>query len=102
MNRFIKINEELIKLIFDYGYISISSILMILNNDLYLEKKNDIDYKLGPIDKFYQIICSKGNVLQQGKITGFTQRTCLYVGDLKNGNYTLKLDETESKDFIVQ
>ena len=27
--------------------------------------------------KFYQIICSKGNVLQQGKITGFTQRTCL-------------------------
>ena len=52
--------------------------------------------------KFYQIICSKGNVLQQGKITGFTQRTCLYVGELKNGNYTLKLDEKESKDFIVQ
>ena len=56
----------------------------------------------GTGNKFYQIICSKGNVLQQGKITGFTQRTCLYVGDLKNGNYTLKLDETESKDFIVQ
>jgi hypothetical protein len=52
--------------------------------------------------KFYQIICSKGNVLQQGKITGFTQRTCLFIGDLKKGNYTLKLDETESKDFIVQ
>ena len=56
----------------------------------------------GTGNKFYQIICSKGNVLQQGKITGFTQRTCLYVGVLKNGNYTLKLDETESKDFIVQ
>ncbi len=56
----------------------------------------------GTGNKFYQIICSKGNVLQQGKITGFTQRTCLYVGDLKNGNYTLKLDETESKEFIVQ
>jgi hypothetical protein len=56
----------------------------------------------GTGNKFYQITCSKGNVLQQGKITGYTQRTCLYVGDLKNGNYTLKLDETESKDFIVQ
>ena len=52
--------------------------------------------------KLYQIICSKGNVLQQGKITGFTQRTCLFVGDLKKGNYTFKLDESESKEFIVQ
>ena len=25
--------------------------------------------------KLYQIICPKGNVLQQGKITGYTQRT---------------------------
>jgi hypothetical protein len=40
--------------------------------------------------------------MQQGKITGFTQRVCLYVGNLKKGNYTFKLDETESKDFIVQ
>lgn len=52
--------------------------------------------------KSYQISCAKGNVKQEGKITGFTQRTCLYVGDLKNGNYTLKLDENESKEFIVQ
>ncbi len=52
--------------------------------------------------KFYQIICAKGNVLHQGKITGFTQRTCLFVGDLKKGNYTFRLDETESKEFIVQ
>ena len=52
--------------------------------------------------KLYQIICSKGNVMQQGKITGFTQRTCLFVGDLTKGNYTFKLDESESKDFIVQ
>ena len=52
--------------------------------------------------KFYQIICSNGNNMQQGKITGYTQRTCLFVGDLKKGNYTFKLDETESKDFIVQ
>jgi hypothetical protein len=53
-------------------------------------------------NKLYQIICSKGNVLQQGKITGQTQRTCLYVGDLKNGKYTFKLDDNELKEFTVQ
>lgn len=52
--------------------------------------------------KLYQIICSRGNIMQQGKITGYTLRTCLYVGDLKHGNYTFKLDETESKEFTVQ
>ncbi len=51
--------------------------------------------------KFYQIICSKGNVLQQGKITGYTQRTCLYVGDLKKGSYTFKLDETTMQGFNI-
>ena len=56
----------------------------------------------GTDNKFYQIICSKGNILQQGKITGFTQRTCLYVGDLKNGKYTFKLDENELKEFTIQ
>ncbi len=53
-------------------------------------------------NKLYQIICSKGNVLQKGKITGQTQRTCLYVGDLKNGKYTFKLDDNELKEFTVQ
>jgi hypothetical protein len=52
-------------------------------------------------DKYYQIICSKGNALQKGKITGYTQRTCLYVGDLKKGNYTFKLDESELKSFNI-
>jgi hypothetical protein len=51
--------------------------------------------------KLYQIICPKGNILQQGKITGFTQRTCLYVGDLKKGNYQLKLDDAELKSFEI-
>lgn len=55
----------------------------------------------GRDNKFYQIICSKGHVLQQGKITGFTQRTCLFVGDLKKGTYTFKLDETEIKTFHI-
>ena len=53
-------------------------------------------------NKMYQIICSKGNVLQKGKITGQTQRTCLYVGDLKTGTYTFKLDENELKEFKIQ
>ena len=36
--------------------------------------------------KIYTITDSKGNAILQGKITGQTQRTCLYVGDLKRGN----------------
>lgn len=55
----------------------------------------------GTDNKYYQIICSKGNILQQGKITGYTQRTCLYVGDLKKGSYTFKLDETNLKSFSI-
>jgi hypothetical protein len=39
--------------------------------------------------------------MQQGKITGYTQRTCLYVGDLKKGNYQLKLDDAELKSFEI-
>lgn len=55
----------------------------------------------GTDNKFYQIICSKGNIMQQGKITGYTQRTCLYVGDLKKGSYSFKLDEAELKSFEI-
>jgi len=55
----------------------------------------------GTDNKMYQIICSKGLVLQQGKITGQTQRTCLYVGDLKKGSYSFKLDDAELKSFEI-
>ncbi len=51
--------------------------------------------------KSYQIMCGQGHVYQQGKITGYTQRTCLYVGDLKKGNYTFKLDDAELKSFEI-
>jgi hypothetical protein len=51
--------------------------------------------------KSYQIICCQGHVLQQGKITGQTQRTCLYVGDLKKGNYTFKLNDAELMSFKI-
>lgn len=52
-------------------------------------------------NKFYQIVCTKGMVWQQGKIDGYTQRTCLYVGNLKKGNYSIKIDETELKSFSI-
>jgi hypothetical protein len=52
-------------------------------------------------NKFYQIISNSGHVLKQGKITGNTQRTCLYVGDLKKGSYTFKLDEATIKAFNI-
>jgi hypothetical protein len=55
----------------------------------------------GTDNKMYQIICSQGHVLQQGKITGYTQRTCLYVGDLKKGSYSFKLDDAELKSFEI-
>jgi hypothetical protein len=55
----------------------------------------------GSDNKLYQIICSKGNIMQQGKITGYTQRTCLYVGDLKKGNYSFKLGNDELKSFEI-
>ena len=51
--------------------------------------------------KFYQIMCGQGHVFQKGKITGYTQRTCLYVGDLKRGVYTFKLDEVNFKEFNI-
>jgi hypothetical protein len=51
--------------------------------------------------KLYQIICSQGHAVKQGKITGYTRRTCLFVGDLKRGSYTFKLDETEPKMFTI-
>ena len=56
----------------------------------------------GTDNKFYQIICSKGNIMQQGKITGYTQRTCLYVGDLKKGVYTFTLGKDNSQEFTIQ
>jgi hypothetical protein len=38
----------------------------------------------------------------QGKITGQTQRTCLYVGDLKKGNYTFTLGKDHTQEFTIQ
>ena len=52
--------------------------------------------------KIYTISNAKGIDVLQGKITGQTQRTCLYVGDLKKGNYTFSLGEDIVQEFLIQ
>jgi hypothetical protein len=41
----------------------------------------------------YKIVCAKGEVKLKGAITGYTQRTCLYVGDLKKGQYEFIMND---------
>lgn len=53
-------------------------------------------------NKIYLIKNIEGNTLMQGKIAGFTQRTCLYVGDLKKGNYEFCLGEVHIQSFSVK
>ena len=52
--------------------------------------------------KNYSITDSKGNAIMQGKITGQTQRTCLYVGDLKKGIYSFSLGKEHTQEFTIQ
>lgn len=52
--------------------------------------------------KIYTINNAKGEAVLQGKITGFTQRTCLYVGDLKKGQYTFSLGQDFTQEFTIQ
>jgi len=52
--------------------------------------------------KIYTITNSKGVDILQGKITGQTQRTCLYVGDLKKGIYTFSLGKEHIQEFAIQ
>ena len=52
--------------------------------------------------KIYTIINAKGIAILQGKITGQTQRTCLYVGDLKKGHYTFSIGEDLIQEFAIQ
>lgn len=51
--------------------------------------------------KLYTILCEKGSKIMTGKIAGFTQRTCLYIGELKKGIYQFQLDEQIIKNFEV-
>lgn len=52
--------------------------------------------------KIYTITNAEGIDIMQGKIAGNTQRTCLYVGDCKKGNYTFSLGESISQEFTIQ
>ena len=51
--------------------------------------------------KSYSILCERGNEIMKGKIAGFTQRTCLYIGELKKGIYQFQIDEQNPKTFEV-
>jgi hypothetical protein len=52
--------------------------------------------------KIYTITNAQGVDIMQGKIAGNTQRTCLYVGDCKKGNYTFSLGESTAQEFSIQ
>jgi len=53
------------------------------------------------ISKSYTIMCERGTEIMKGKIAGFTQRTCLYIGELKKGKYQFHIDEQNSTSFEV-
>lgn len=50
------IGEELIRIIYEYGYISMSLFLNITDKDLFEKYKYDINHKISCIEKFFQII----------------------------------------------
>lgn len=52
--------------------------------------------------KTYQITNNLGEILMQGKITGNTQRSCLYVGNLKKGNYEFSLGKDHVQAFSIK
>ena len=51
--------------------------------------------------KLYSILCEKGSEIMKGKIAGFTQRTCLYIGELKKGKYQFQMDDHNTSTFEV-
>jgi len=50
------IKKELHKIIYDYGFISISSILNILENNIYNKNQINLEKKIFIIDNFFQVI----------------------------------------------
>lgn len=51
--------------------------------------------------KTYQIKNNKEEVVMTGKITGNTQRSCLYIGQLTPGKYQFILNEFSQVSFMV-
>jgi transcription initiation factor IIF auxiliary subunit len=53
------------------------------------------------INKKYKIIDGDGTQVASGKITGNTQRSCLYIGQLKDGKYQFILNDLEPVSFTI-
>ena len=53
------------------------------------------------VSKSYTILCERGTEIMKGKIAGFTQRTCLYIGELKKGKYQFQMDDHTTSIFEV-
>ena len=53
------------------------------------------------INKKYKIIDDAGTQVAAGKITGNTQRSCLYIGQLKDGKYQFILNDLEPVSFTI-
>jgi transcription initiation factor IIF auxiliary subunit len=53
------------------------------------------------INKKYKIIDDAGTQVAIGKITGNTQRSCLYIGQLKDGKYQFILNDLEPISFTI-
>ena len=53
------------------------------------------------INKKYKIIDDAGTQVAAGKITGNTQRSCLYIGQLKEGKYQFVLNDLEPVSFTI-
>ena len=51
--------------------------------------------------KTYQIKNNKEAVVMTGKITGNTQRSCLYIGQLVPGKYEIFINEMQPVKFMV-
>lgn len=51
--------------------------------------------------KTYQIKNNKEEVVMTGKITGNTQRSCLYIGQLTPGKYKISINEMQPVNFTV-
>ena len=53
------------------------------------------------INKKYKIIDGAGTQVAAGKITGNTQRSCLYIGQLKEGKYQFIFNDLEPVSFTI-
>jgi hypothetical protein len=51
--------------------------------------------------KNYQIKNNKDEVVMTGKITGNTQRSCLYIGQLAPGEYQIYINQITPVNFMV-